>query len=528
MDWDVPVELTPREKEIAEQLDRIGKFYVFLRKVRHRLFDDEFEKQLKGMYGTPRGTKPLPPAMLAMVTLLQAYEGRGDADAVVTAKMDRRWQLVLGNLDEVEAPFSQGSLPNFRNRLQTHGLDAKLLERTVELARETGLFGWQKLKATLDASPLIGAGRVEDEFNLIARAMEKLARPIADYRDIEAEKLHGELGLTVLKASSFKAAFDIRWSDQTQRKKVLNVLVDQAQRLLETAKICLESAPAAMTPTIEENKELLETILDQNLEPDPDGPGDVQIRDGVAEDRICSVGDPEMRHGRKSDKQTYDGYQRHILRGTEVPLIFAAMVQQANRDESEAAEPLIDQAGEGFESLNFDRGYLNSDAIAEAAEEDDVEILCKPWPQPDREYFGKEDFEIDLDEETIRCPAGHEKPIPDGGGTVCFGALCDDCPLRDQCTEAKNGRHVSIHPQEELMQKLRDLVESSEGRQKLRNRTYVEHGLARIQQHQGRRARYKGQRRNTLDLRRHAAVANLQAIAHAAEEQDADTWDAVA
>jgi hypothetical protein len=28
--------------------------------------------------------------------LLQAYDQVGDADAVVTAQMDRRWQLVLG------------------------------------------------------------------------------------------------------------------------------------------------------------------------------------------------------------------------------------------------------------------------------------------------------------------------------------------------------------------------------------------------------------------------------------------------
>jgi hypothetical protein len=31
-----------------------------------------------------------------------------------------------------------------------HDLDRKLLDRTVELARKTGGFGWQKLKAALD------------------------------------------------------------------------------------------------------------------------------------------------------------------------------------------------------------------------------------------------------------------------------------------------------------------------------------------------------------------------------------------
>jgi hypothetical protein len=40
----------------------------------------------------------------------------------------------------------------------------------------------------------------------------------------------------------------------------------------------------------------------------------------------------------------------------------------------------------------------------------------------------------------------------------------------------------------------------------------VEHTLARIDQMQGKRARYKGTRKNTLDLRRIAAVHNLQQI----------------
>jgi hypothetical protein len=43
-----------------------------------------------------------------------------------------------------------------------HDLDRKLLDRTVELAKQREGFGWQKLKVALDSSPLLGAGRVED------------------------------------------------------------------------------------------------------------------------------------------------------------------------------------------------------------------------------------------------------------------------------------------------------------------------------------------------------------------------------
>jgi hypothetical protein len=41
----------------------------------------------------------------------------------------------------------------------------------------------------------------------------------------------------------------------------------------------------------------------------------------------------------------------------------------------------------------------------------------------------------------------------------------------------------------------------------------VEHSLARLDQTQGKKARYKGARKNTLDVRRCATVANLQHLA---------------
>jgi transposase len=64
-----------------------------------------------------------------------------------------------------------------------------------------------------------------------------------------------------------------------------------------------------------------------------------------------------------------------------------------------------------------------------------------------------------------------------------------------------------------LLQTLRTAQQDSAGRARLRTRTTVEHALARIQQIQGHKARYKGVRKNTLDLRRVAAVTNLQGIA---------------
>ncbi|MBO6741225.1 MAG: transposase, partial [Phycisphaerales bacterium] len=156
MRW-TPPRNSARERKVAARLRRASRFYKFLWEIRRELFEDGFEDELLESY-EPRGQDPCPPALLAMVCLLQRYDGLSDADAVDSAENDRRWQLVLGTLGRDEAPFGQGTLVRFRTRMITHDLDKKLVDRTVELAKKTGGFGWKNVRVALDSSPLHGAG----------------------------------------------------------------------------------------------------------------------------------------------------------------------------------------------------------------------------------------------------------------------------------------------------------------------------------------------------------------------------------
>lgn len=61
----------------------------------------------------------------------------------------------------------------FRSQLIKRRLDRRLIERTVELAKQTGGFGSRNLRAALDFSPLWGAGQVEDTYNLMGHALKK-------------------------------------------------------------------------------------------------------------------------------------------------------------------------------------------------------------------------------------------------------------------------------------------------------------------------------------------------------------------
>ncbi len=69
------------------------------------------------------------------------------------------------------------------------------------------------------------------------------------------------------------------------------------------------------------------------------------------------------------------------------------------------------------------------------------------------------------------------------------------------------------HPDEALLIELRERQQTVQGRAQLRERVAVEHTLAHVGQWQGRRARYRGVRKNLFDLRRCAVVHNLHVLA---------------
>src|SRR2546421_6850347 len=160
--WRPPVELSATEQSIIKRIRR-AKLFVFLRQHRHEVFDETFQHELASLYQeSQRGQPPVPPALLALATILQAYTGVPDDEVIEASIMDRRWQLVLDCLDAENPPFSKGTLIGFRKRLSEADMDRRLIERTIEVARETGAFGSGPLRAVLDSSPLWRASRVEE------------------------------------------------------------------------------------------------------------------------------------------------------------------------------------------------------------------------------------------------------------------------------------------------------------------------------------------------------------------------------
>ncbi len=506
--WHPPVALSPLEQQIVARVRR-AKLFVFLRQQRHVLFDAAFQQELAAMdQDRPKGQPPTPPARLALATILQAYAGVSDDEVIEATMMDRRWQLALDCLEGDAAPFSKGTLVAFRQRLIAHDLDRRLIERTVELAADTGAVGPRQLRAALDSSPLWGAGRVEDTYNLLGHALRKALGVIARQQGRGLAEVAAEAGAAVAGGSSLKAALDLDWDEPAARDVALRQVLDA----LEAVEQWLAAGPAGgAAPAVPLSLAAARQVRDQDVT--ATAAGAPTRRRGVAGERRISIEDPAMRHGRKSQSKRVDGYKRHVVRALDSGLVPAVGITPANAPEATVTDALAaDLAAQRLTlaELHIDRAYLSSTLVRERPA--GLVIYCKAWPVQSGPRFPKTAFARDWAAGTIRCPAGVTLPFVPGGIVHFPAATCAACPLRARCTDSRHGRGVAIHPDERLLGELRARQRTAAGRATLRERVAVEHTPAHVGRGQGPRARYRGLRKNLFDLRRMAVVHNLHVL----------------
>jgi len=507
--WQPPIEPSTTEQAILKRIKR-AKLFIFLREHRHELFTEAFQQELAALYqASKRGQPPIPPAQLALAIILQAYTGASDDEVIEATIMDRRWQLVLDCLDAQQAPFSKGTLIGFRQRLIETQMDRRLIERTIELSKETGGFGAGPLRAALDSSPLWGASRVEDTYNLLGHALRKALGVIARKPRRGLAEIATEADASLVGGSSLKAALDQDWDDPEAREQALGVVLET----LSAVERWLDSQPEGSdAPVVHYSMVAAQQVKQQDVECTETGKA--SLRKGVAKDRRITIEDAQMRHGRKSRRVRVDGYKRHVLRDLDTGMVRAVGVTPANAAEASVTEAIcVDLACQqvNLSELHIDRAYLSSSLVRERSA--DLQVYCKAWPVRNGTRFTKTAFQLDWERQVLHCPNHQEMPFVPGAVVHFPAQTCAACPLHERCTTSQHGRSVSIHPDERLLWELRQRQLTPLGRAKLRERVAVEHALAHIGRWQGRRARYRGLRKNLFDLRRCAVIHNLHTIA---------------
>ena len=407
--WNPPIALSAEEQTIAARTRKARKFFVFLRECRHELLDADFQHTLTQSYSPGSGgDEPVEAGLVALATLLQAYCHVGERDAVELTVMDKRWQRVLDGLGAEQPPFSQGTLWNFRMRLIAHNLDKTLLDRTVALAEQPGGCGARQRRAVLDSTPRFGASRVEDTLHLLGHALRQAVGLAAHGLATAAEAVVEDAGLTLLGHSSLKAALDRDWGEPSARERALGLVLEEVGRwqrwLAQPHPLATQASP------IKEVMETIAQISTQDTEPDPDGePGGRCIKQHVAPDRRISIEDKDIRHGRTSSAQTFNGFKEHLAVDLDSTVTREVVVRPANEPEHAVVEWLAEalEKAPGLLQLDVDLGSMASPRMAQWAEQG-VYILARPWPHIGP-LFTKHDFALDFARMQVTCPGGQRR-----------------------------------------------------------------------------------------------------------------------
>jgi transposase len=484
--------------------------YALLAEHGERIVSDE---DFADCYSSSRGRPSIPPSLLAKVLLLAYRDGLSDERAMEAVRFDLRWKIAL-ELPVDHPGFHATSLVRFRARLLLHGKERLVFERSLELASELGLIAGPA-EQILDSTPMLGAAAVQDTATLVRSGVRKLIDAVTAADPVAADGLASELRFDYAEPGR-KPAGD--WQDRTVRMELLGAVAIDATRALAAVEqderlIADERVAAAAR--------LLREIVGQEFEPSDDELPRPRGRRGRRGRQIISAEDPEMRHGRTSAARPFTGYKLHAAADAEAPLITSIALSPGNEHDGQHAATLIDAqpAARRPARVIGDTAYGNIEA-REQLEQRKVAVLAPVHSSSAKDgAIAKDEFQIDLEADTVTCPQGKTAPIykprqnRQSDTRIARFKDCAPCPLRERC--APTGRRdIRIRRREDLRQAaLEELSDPAERDYLKRVRPRIERLLALIvHRYRGRKSRYLGARKSTLQALWIAVLVNLHPI----------------
>lgn len=497
-------------------LDFVGRdtLYGYLAQNREQLFRDE---DFAALYCADNGRTSVPPSLAVSMLFLRAYEGVSFAEAVERTKYDLRWKVALG-LEMEEVPMQKSALQEFEAKLVLHEMEEPILQKSMAEARRAGYLKNGKIRVALDTTPILGKGAVKDTYNLLGEGIETLARRMAEVEKEEVAGWAEKQGLGRYFGSSLKGEAAIEWDDKGQRERLLTEIVQDGRRLLSLAEEGKQQHPE-QAAAIETDAALLRRLIRQDVEEKPEG--GCQVKSGTEKDRVVSVHDPEMRHGRKSASKKFNGHKAAVAVDMESQLITGVEILPGNAGDQEKALELVEQSERVMqaevEETVGDCAY-GGGPTRRAFAEQNRPLTAKVPVINNRDCFSKSEFGIDLEQMEVRCPAGQSTRDYRSGGEgrggqfVFAKATCQACPLRSQCVRGQGPRSISIQAEEQLQQQARAHNQTEAGRQSLRERVVVEHRIARLVGLGIRKSRYFGRKKTRWQVVMAAVVANVSLV----------------
>jgi transposase len=501
-----------------------------------------------------RGRPGYPPAMLAVVTVLQMAENLTDRQAAeaVAARLD--WKYALGlRLDD--PGFDHTVLSEFRSRVAARGLEEAALDALLARLAADGLVkagGKQRTDSTHVIAAVRALHTVELTGESVRAALEALAAACPEW--VAARFCTGDWAR--------------RYGSRIDSWRLPAGKAAQAARALEYARdghalaaACGgESAPpwARDLPAVQ----VLRTVLLQNflVTHDPQGREVISRREHGLETglppghlRVESPYDPGARWSVKGDV-SWTGWKLHVTETCDDPpacgcppdpaaarparcphdvlpnLITHVATTDATVPDTVMATPVSTAlAARGLAPARHyaDSGYASPQNMTAAARLGITLVtpLLSNTSRQAREGNGyaQDAFTPDYGARTVTCPQGHAsrswtETTTRGKPAVIVqfaAATCRPCPARAQCTTARpgsRGRGLSLPPRDlyELRQAARTAQAAPDWQQDYKRRAGIEATISQAVTVTGtRRARYRGLAKTRLEHAYQATALNL-------------------
>jgi transposase len=498
-------------------------FYGRMGAVSDVLFADD---DLAEMYCPDNGRPSLPPSLMCGVILLQFHDDTADEEAVERTMYDLRWKVAL-DLPLDFKGFDPSSLSVFRKRTVEHGKERYAFDRLIQVGRAAGFIP-DKVTLLSDTTSVKGAGAVQDTYTLLRKGTRKLLRALGYHLPGKRRGLSEQARALVASYVDQDQKASIDWSDPQQRVEHLQTLVRDVEAALELATEQMEDEEVRAIGW------LLTKILGDDVEEDE--AGSVQIAEGTAPDRVISITDPAMRHGRKSAARSFDGFKVSVTTEQSSELIMDIADMPANERDGEELMPTIDRveqhSGVTVERVIGDGAYLSGDNLSACANHPQHAIdLVGPLNRPAHPEVDKSAFQIDLDAETATCPQGYTtagKAIRDRKKRPVLRftfsrPTCESCSLFESCVRSKaHGRTVTTHAHETLLQQARARQETAAFKVLYRLRCAVERKIGELAHHGIRDTRYVGTRKRQFQRLWTGTAVNLKRLFVLADAREVD------
>lgn len=464
------------------------------------------------------------PVRLALVTLLQFWEGLTDRQAADAVRTRIDWKYLLC-LELTDRGFHHTVLSEFRTRLLTHAAERRLFDTVLTLAHECGLLtsgGRQRS----DSTHVLGFMRAMTRLEVVTETLRHLLNTLAthDPRWLRVHTTAEWVERYSLRASEFRLpksqAKRLAWAEQVGRdgRLLLTALYNTA------GPPDLHSLPAVQT---------LRKVWLQNFLVSDDKlvwrENDMTPPTGIY---IGSPYDSDARYATK--RQTHwVGYKIHLTEtyGDEQPnLITNVETTNAAISDDAVTESIHASLAERNllpEKHVADTGYVNAPLFVSSQKTYGIELIGPTrsdnhWQAKEGAGYAAAEFTIDWEKEQAVCPMGKTSnswtPAIDTFKNevikITFATTdCQACPNREKCTRSTPPRRTITlrrQAQHEALLAGRKREQTEQFKQEYAKRAGVEGTISQsVRTGEIRRARYFGQAKTHLQHLMTAAIMNV-------------------